>query len=339
MLSSTITLAFTALTCLSGVQAHMRMSNPTPRGNVSPPVGVPDFDLVSPLDGAARPFPCGGKPAGPSVQTVAPGSTIPVSIVGGASHGGGHCQFSLSTDGKNFAVVKQVVRTCLATGPESFSVQVPDTFPAGPAVLAWSWINAIGNREYYMNCADVTVGKGSANVPGSFTAPRLLEANLPGRPTIPEMINGADDGRSLFATTGVVTVGVAGSGTVTVPPTDDNGASGSVGGSTASTTATTAIAKTPAGPVAPAPTPSHDASPPVGPSSTSSVAVPVATSKASSPCEVNGYMTCSGTGFTVCSPSGPMHLDCAPGTSCRPFGKYIQCLPTGFVRRRGGQRD
>ncbi|KAI8995904.1 hypothetical protein BC832DRAFT_520620, partial [Gaertneriomyces semiglobifer] len=159
----------------SGVSAHMRMDAPRPRGHVSPPVGKPDFDLVSPLNGQDRVFPCGGKPAGASQLTVAAGSSVTASIVGGANHGGGHCQFALSKDGgRNFVVVKDVIGSCIRNGPESFNVQIPSSFPAGDAIFAWSWINSIGNREYYMNCADITITGGGSG----FTGPELFVANL-----------------------------------------------------------------------------------------------------------------------------------------------------------------
>lgn len=52
--------------------------------------------------------------------------------------------------------------------------------------FAWSWINAIGNRELYMNCADVRIiGSGS----GSITGTPMLIANMPGYPTLQPRIH------------------------------------------------------------------------------------------------------------------------------------------------------
>ncbi|KAK9760764.1 Chitinase 4 [Basidiobolus ranarum] len=55
-----------------------------------------------------------------------------------------------------------------------------------------------------MNCADIEI-KGSTD--GYITGPKLLVANLPGYPTIPEFPNdGPDDGRDLLAARPPITI-------------------------------------------------------------------------------------------------------------------------------------
>ncbi|ORY05086.1 hypothetical protein K493DRAFT_161077, partial [Basidiobolus meristosporus CBS 931.73] len=160
------------------VRAHMEMVQPPPRMSQFNPTykGYPDFDMNSPLDPSRWPFPCRGFSRGGVVQTVKAGATIPVKIGGGAPHNGGHCQFAVSYDDKTFVVLRDVFDDCLV-GSLTFNVQMPSDAPSGRATLAWTWINKTGNREYYMNCADIEIQGRSG---GYITGPKLLVVNLPG---------------------------------------------------------------------------------------------------------------------------------------------------------------
>ncbi|KND02442.1 uncharacterized protein SPPG_02907 [Spizellomyces punctatus DAOM BR117] len=300
---------------LAGANAHMRMANPPPRGSVDPPVGPPDYDLASPL-GGERSFPCGGKPVGNSVMNIQAGSTIPVSIVGGAPHNGGHCQFALSTDGQNFVVIKDVIRECLANGASTFDVQIPSSFPSGKTIFAWAWINAVGNREYYMNCADVTIQGGGSG----FTGPQLFVADLPGTPTIPEMVPGdLNDGRQFFSQRKQITVG-PGNGGSSQPQQPEQ---------SLPTQPPTQTQDTPR----PSPSP-FQRRPNPRPIYQKPSSRPSSSFASDDPCDGNSpdapFMVCSGTGFYMCNPGQPIfkpaYMDCAPGTACQPFGKFIQCL-------------
>ncbi|KAJ3152599.1 hypothetical protein HDU89_001292 [Geranomyces variabilis] len=334
---------FVLATLTGAAHAHMAMSDPTPRGNPFPPVGTADYDLKSPLDSEARPFPCGGKPKGVNVLTTNAGSTVPVTIGGSANHDGGHCQFALSVDGSTFVVVKDVIRDCLIDSNNfKYDVPIPGGFPSGPAVLSWTWINALGNREFYMNCADITVNNGGSG----FTGPELLIVNLPGHPTVPEMLAGVDDSRGLFATRPMISVG---SGSATTSSTSSTSSS-----STQSTahqlTAPAHVAAAPASAAssdtvaadstvepavssdstaAPASVPAPSADTTTSSSSSTSTAPSTSSVDCSSP--TAALMTCSGTGFIMCSNGAPSQfMPCAPSTECRPFGKYVQCVPPGF---------
>ncbi|ORZ36552.1 hypothetical protein BCR44DRAFT_49531 [Catenaria anguillulae PL171] len=218
-------LALVALVATS-VNAHMMMSDPAPRqskGNPGPG-GQIDFDYPSPLGT----FPCKGYPAQAPVKTVAAGSSLPITLSGGAPHDGGHCQFALSYDGdKTFVVINTIIRECMRrSNPFQTTITIPATAPSGKATLAWTWINAVGNREYYMSCADIQITGGSGPS-GSLSGPELLVAHLPGfnQFSFPEFGGNSPDRRELFDQRRTITVrgngqssGGGGSGNRPQPP-------------------------------------------------------------------------------------------------------------------------
>ncbi|KAJ1943627.1 hypothetical protein GGF37_002560 [Kickxella alabastrina] len=89
-----------------------------------------------------------------------------------AIYSGGNCEFSISYDnGETFAAL-------------SYTFNLPANLPSSDkAMFVWTWDNASGNREFYMNCADVAVKGGSSS---SYTGKQITVANYPGYPTIPE---------------------------------------------------------------------------------------------------------------------------------------------------------
>ncbi|KAI9748277.1 MAG: hypothetical protein M4579_007266 [Chaenotheca gracillima] len=108
------------------------------------------------------------------------GSTQKLAFKGGATHGGGSCQVSVTYD-KNptpksqFKVIHSIIGGCPAKNtegniggdpnaadPDTYSFKVPDDLPTGQATLAWTWYNKVGNREIYMNCAPVTFTGGKS---------------------------------------------------------------------------------------------------------------------------------------------------------------------------------
>ncbi|KAI9220748.1 hypothetical protein BC828DRAFT_347980 [Blastocladiella britannica] len=222
LLLTTTIIALALLASAPVADAHMAMSHPAPRQYKTNPGagGQIDYSYTAPL-GA---YPCKGYPAQKPTLTVAAGSSISVSFDGSAVHGGGHCQFALSYDNdKTFVVVDTVIRECLRSGGGyTTQVTIPATAPSGPATFAWSWINAIGNREYYMNCADIQVTGGSGPS-GSLTGPQLLVADLPGSAlTFPEFASASSpDMSEAFAKRPVVTVsGAGGTSMASVPAPD-----------------------------------------------------------------------------------------------------------------------
>ncbi|KAL1964506.1 hypothetical protein VTN77DRAFT_6932 [Rasamsonia byssochlamydoides] len=101
-----------------------------------------------------------------------------MTLAGSATHGGGSCQLSLSYDnGATFHVIQSMEGGCPLTTTYNFTV--PRDAANGHALFAWTWFNLIGNREMYMNCADVVISGGSGTA-ASFAAkyPEIFVANV-----------------------------------------------------------------------------------------------------------------------------------------------------------------
>ncbi|PNS15714.1 hypothetical protein CAC42_4166 [Sphaceloma murrayae] len=154
---------------------------------------------MAPLNSDGSDFPCKGYEydtiQGPTAEYV-PGQTYNMTLAGSIMHGGGSCQIALSYDqGKTFKVIKSIIGGC--PYKKSYSFTIPSYAPDGTAVLAWTWQNNIGNREFYMNCAEVQVSsaeaptKRQAGASTSFAdLPAIWVANLPtinNCETIPEV--------------------------------------------------------------------------------------------------------------------------------------------------------
>jgi len=171
--------------------AHMIMSSPKPFG------GVGQAPLLE--DGSN--FPCqmtaGGSYQSQGSTTMAKGSPQELAFIGQAVHGGGSCQVSITYDTaptKNsvWKVIHSIQGGCpaknqqgnmgnsaSAADPFTYQFQIPDDVPTGNATIAWTWLNRIGNREYYMNCAPISI-TGSSGDKANFDAlPDMLVANIP----------------------------------------------------------------------------------------------------------------------------------------------------------------
>jgi hypothetical protein len=159
----------------SAASAHMIMSSPTPYSK--------DTLNNSPLAADGSDFPCKLRDnafEAPDTETVIGiGESHPLTFVGSATHGGGSCQISLTTDlqpskSSEWKVIKSFEGGCPANvdgnlsggagaaDPDTFSFKIPEGIAAGKYTLAWTWFNRIGNREMYMNCAPITVSGGSS---------------------------------------------------------------------------------------------------------------------------------------------------------------------------------
>ncbi|KAJ2834221.1 hypothetical protein GGI24_000501 [Coemansia furcata] len=167
-----------------------------------------DYNMKSPL-GPIVGYPCRNFKAGPVQGTMVAGHPFRVLFDGVATHLGGDCQFAVSYDnGTTFAVLMDKMANCfLDTVNGGYDVPVPDTIPASnKATFAWSWINALGSREYYMNCADVRIENYGRQEP--LTAHELLVVNLPGKPTLtPKTGREEDRLPAMFKQRSFVTVG------------------------------------------------------------------------------------------------------------------------------------
>ncbi|KAJ2706840.1 hypothetical protein FB645_001288 [Coemansia sp. IMI 203386] len=222
---------------ISAAFAHMAMVKPcsryTPHGDCPAlPAGQSlDYSLNSPL-GNDAPLCKHTVPYDTPVESWTAGQEITVEFDsnGGAAHGGGHCQFSISYDeGKTFAVVHEVLKYCFVNGPTSsntpevlsYTFNLPEDLPSSDkAVFAWSWVNAMGNREFYMNCADVAI-EGTSD---SYTGKEMTIANHDGFETIPEFKNDYDTGLDLYNNAKQITVSSSGSNNEDQNENDGNSA-------------------------------------------------------------------------------------------------------------------
>ncbi|KAL4886225.1 hypothetical protein BJY04DRAFT_99648 [Aspergillus karnatakaensis] len=163
-----------ALFGASLVKGHAIMVNPVPYNFKS-------WDNSPILEDGSN-FPC--KETDYTVTTenyLAKGQTHHVEFQGGATHGGGSCQISITSDraptkDTQWSVIKSIEGGCMDTNegsdnlgssaamktPFSPGFTIPDSFAEGEYTLAWTWFNRIGNREMYMNCAPITVTGGSS---------------------------------------------------------------------------------------------------------------------------------------------------------------------------------
>jgi hypothetical protein len=101
--------------------------------------------------------------------------------MGGASHGGGSCQISVTYDLKptvrsTWRVIHSIqggcpIRNLTETNygdspstllPDIYNFTIPDWLPLGRAVMAWTWYGRWSVPEMFMNCAPIMVlgGKG-----------------------------------------------------------------------------------------------------------------------------------------------------------------------------------
>ncbi|GAB1314253.1 hypothetical protein MFIFM68171_04463 [Madurella fahalii] len=174
-------------------QAHMKMRSPAPY--TSPAI------QNGPLDPSGSNFPCqagdSGQYSGQPTK-MEKGSKQILAFTGSATHSGGSCQVSITYDNpptkqSSWKVLHSIQGGCPArntdgnTGndPEAkakdeYEFPIDDDLPTGDATIGWSWLNKEGDREFYMNCAPVTI-TGSEGDNATFNArPEMLVANLPG---------------------------------------------------------------------------------------------------------------------------------------------------------------
>lgn len=165
--------------------AHMILAEPVPFGNPN----------NSPLEPSGSDFPCKSVPYTIKTMNAWPvGSTQKLAFTGTAIHGGGSCQVSVTTDkeptkASKWKVVHSFEGGCPSAvknnlqegGPNSnttFPFQVPSELPNGQLTMAWTWFNKQGNREFYMNCAPVTVSGGASDASALKSLPDMAIANI-----------------------------------------------------------------------------------------------------------------------------------------------------------------
>jgi len=100
-----------------------------------------DYNILTPLARDGSDFTCKGyqwnTPLAP-VATYEAGGTYQMRLKGGATHGGGSCQISLSCDnGIRFGVLKSIVGGCPIRKKYDFTI--PKYVKSGKCLLAWTW--------------------------------------------------------------------------------------------------------------------------------------------------------------------------------------------------------
>lgn len=209
------------ITLLAVSQAHMAMINPCPRYNphcTTKPKQLPqgenwDYTETAPIGTHGKidqPMCKYTKPWPEPVAHWTAGQTVDVEFKGSATHNGGPCQFSISYDGgKTFVVLKEITGSCWGTdlSQRKFSIQLPKNLPSSKnAIFAWSWNNKTGNREFYMNCADITISGGTSK---TFKGKQMTIANY--GPDSLEFAEGNTDGKALYSKAKDITVSGDGS--------------------------------------------------------------------------------------------------------------------------------
>lgn len=192
----TKTLAASGL--LAAANAHMLMKSPTPFPSQNGKNG--------PLEADGSNFPCKYTGAdtfsGGEVNTYPQGSKQTLSTIGQAVHGGGSCQISITYDtaptkDSVWKVIHSIEGGCparntpgnaggdaSAVAPDTYDFTVPDDLPTGKGVVAWTWLNRVGNREFYMNCGAVEI-TGSGGSKDAYNAlPDMTVLNIMGKATV-----------------------------------------------------------------------------------------------------------------------------------------------------------
>jgi hypothetical protein len=372
-LQSTLLAAFAA-----SVSGHIHMIKPAPITAAENPNsgGSTDYDINSPLANMGA-FPCKGAlkhlgtPVGASVATWAAGSQQSVTIGKGAAHNGGSCQLSLSYDqGATFRVIKDIIGNC-PTQDGVYDFTVPAEAPAGDEVVfSWSWINHTGNREFYQNCAVVSItGGGAATQQSSAfdSLPDIFVANLGNGCNVAEGIDVAypnpapeveDNSSSKGAPSGNCGASGGGSGGGAAPPSPPSSTPAPSSYPTANPTIpgggfiTQTEGPSSAAPTSAAPTTFSTATyapsgAPIGAPSgaSSSASPPVATGNPgasfSGSCTDEGAWNCIGsTSYQRCASGAwtPV-MPLAAGTSCQPGMSSTLSLArrrdSALLRRRG----
>jgi hypothetical protein len=174
----------------SSVNAHMVITSPVPYGQ--------DSLSNAPLEPDGSDFPCKQRDGVYDMGTMNEmkvGMPQTLSFKGGASHGGGSCQLSVTMDEKpdknsKWKVIHSIIGSCPNgaagnadgspnyNGNPTFEYTMPKGMPNGKYTMAWTWFNKIGNREMYMNCAPIHVSGGADNNDVLDTLPDMFVANI-----------------------------------------------------------------------------------------------------------------------------------------------------------------
>lgn len=164
MLSKTLMNA--ATTCgllIACANAHMVIRSPVPYGQ--------DSLTNSPLEPDGSDFPCkqrSGVYDVTKMNNMAVGVPQELAFTGGATHGGGSCQVSVTMDKEptkdsDWRVIHSIVGGCPTNetgnmsgdakfdGASTFQFSIPKGMPNGQYTLAWTWFNKVNPSPILVN--------------------------------------------------------------------------------------------------------------------------------------------------------------------------------------------
>lgn len=361
MLSNAFAVAF-GLTTVAN--AHMFLATPirfTEPAATNGPISYSNF----PCQSTAATY------AGPT-STMTLGSDQPLAFEGQSVHGGGSCQISITYDENPtrdsvWKVIKSFEGGCparntagnlgsdtsaTAADPYTYNFTIPDNIPSGSGTLAWTWLNKVGNREFYMQCAAIELSGTGGDKSNYEALPDMFVANLgtpdsctvetgdfvyPDPGTDVEYGNGAKpSGADLATTAGSCTVGTGSgsgsgaSGVATTAAATTTAAAGGAGGvfatsggaaptATAASTSENTVAA-----AAPTATGSSSSSSSGSSSSGSSSSSSSSTAQTGA-CSTDGEYMCLGTTYQVCaSGQWSVEMALASGTTCTGSGSNFE---------------
>ena len=203
------------LALAGSIKAHLFISSPPPIPGSAPKSPLLASGANFPCHGVSLPGP---KPITMPVGSSQLLAFDTGNGANTAVHGGGSCQISITyepdaakiKDPASWHVLYSILGGCPTNSPmnlngefmgmdgkdytgsypctdpntngydcvNQFNFSIPQGVQNGPATLAWTWFNNVGNREMYMNCVavDITGGQSNANEMSQF--PEMFVANL-----------------------------------------------------------------------------------------------------------------------------------------------------------------
>ncbi|RKF81899.1 hypothetical protein GcM3_030022 [Golovinomyces cichoracearum] len=195
---STLALALLGLSTIAS--SHMIMKTPVPFA------ASKHANDNGPLKEDGSDFPCKFGYDTEGASNIMPlGSKQELAFIGGATHGGGSCQVSITYDSAPtansvFKVIHSIEGGCPARNvagnigsssatedPDRYGFSIPESLPPGNAVLAWTWFNKVGNREMYMNCAPVTLTGPSAKQAKTSNETQVAKRDMDAYNALPNM--------------------------------------------------------------------------------------------------------------------------------------------------------
>jgi len=291
---------------------------------------------------------------GDSAPVLKAGATNTFTLQGGAVHGGGSCQISITYDkqptkGSKFTVIKSFHGNCpIENGNENLSATsgtphnpksflLPEDVPEGEGLLVWTWFNKMGNREMYMRCAPVVIKNDKGGDKAKFDKrPDIFKANIGNGcgtkegtnvifPNPGDQVEGTGNGEPVGEGCDKPLGGGSPAPAPSQPQTPRIPKEGNIGGGNDEVDVKPTPSPTPAPKPAPAPIPGNDVAPPLVDTPKKEIKVPTPTPGPVTPsplpeggaCE-SGKIYCNGESkFSICNFGKLVDMgSVAAGTKC-----------------------